>query len=247
MGRNGAGKSTFMRLINGLLKPTSGTIYVNNIPTTSYYLSELTKLVGAMFQNPEHQLFSNSVEEEIDFSLRNLNLNDTEFQKYKDEIINKLDLGIFLKKSPFILSGGEKKKVAIASILCRKPNYHLFDEPTVGADKIQRRTLEKIIKDENSKGKTIIIITHDTEFVYSVAKRIIIFEKGKILADGPVEEIFSNQVILDESSLVRPQFKKLGYEFSKIWRKSHGDTISPLNFDLIQNFGDLKNKIIKLI
>ena len=247
MGRNGAGKSTFMKLLNGLLTPSSGTVFVDGIATTSYRSSDLTRKVGVMFQNPEHQLFCMTVEDEINFSLKNLNLSKEDFQHYKEEIVEKLDLEEFLSKSPFNLSGGERKKISIASILCRRPDFLIFDEPTLGADKKQRRILQQIIEKEKKEGKTIIIITHDTEFAFTLVDRILVFERGRILADGPTQDILKNQEILKNSSMVRPQINKLMIKISDLWNKKHGDVQPPVNFMEISDFNDFNKKIVNIL
>jgi energy-coupling factor transport system ATP-binding protein len=247
MGRNGAGKSTFMKLLNGLLTPSSGTVFVDGIVTTSYRSSDLTRKIGVMFQNPEHQLFCMTVEDEIDFSLKNLNLNKKDFQHYKDEIVKKLDLKEFMSKSPFNLSGGERKKISIASILCRRPDYLIFDEPTLGADKKQRRILQQIIENEKKEGKTIIIITHDTDFAFTLVDRILVFENGRILADGPTQDILKCQEILKNSSMVRPQINKLMIKISDLWNKKHKDVQPPVNFMEINDFNDLNEKIANIL
>lgn len=247
MGRNGAGKSTFMKLLNGLLTPSSGTVFVDGIVTTSYKSSDLTRKIGIMFQNPEHQLFCMTVEDEIDFSLKNLNLNKKDFQHYKDEIVKKLDLKEFMSKSPFNLSGGERKKISIASILCRRPDYLIFDEPTLGADKKQRRILRQIIENEKKEGKTIIIITHDTDFAFTLVDRILVFESGRILADGPTQDILKCQEILKNSSMVRPQINKLMIKISDLWNKKHKDVQPPVNFMEINDFNDLNEKIANIL
>lgn len=246
LGRNGAGKSTFVKLLNGLIFPSSGTIYVNDKPTTEYKSAELTKLVGLMFQNPDHQLFCNSVEEEINFSLKNLKLSPEDFQIYKHEIIELLNLQDFLTLSPFNLSGGQKKKVSIATVLCRKPEFLVFDEPTIGQDRKQQQILEEIIQKASALGKTIIIVSHDTEFIYNNTKRVIIFEKGQILADGPTNEVLSNSNVLEKSSVLEPQIIQL----VKLIKNQFNSMNSLANFpelDKITLYPDLLNLICKKI
>lgn len=246
LGRNGAGKSTFVKLLNGLIFPSLGTIYVNDKPTTEYKSAELTKLVGLMFQNPDHQLFCNSVEEEINFSLKNLKLSPEDFQIYKHEIIELLNLQDFLTLSPFNLSGGQKKKVSIATVLCRKPEFLVFDEPTIGQDRKQQQILEEIIQKASALGKTIIIVSHDTEFIYNNTKRVIIFEKGQILADGPTNEVLSNSDVLEKSSVLEPQIIQL----VKLIKNQFNSMNSLANFpelDKITLYPDLLNLICKKI
>lgn len=206
MGRNGAGKSTLIQLMNGLLYPSTGSVFVDGICTTEFNPSELIKKIGLMFQNPEHQLFSNTVEEELDFSLKTLKLSSELKKAYKQEIIEELELHPLLPKSPWNCSGGERKKISIASILCRKPDVLVFDEPTIGQDKNGYQILDSILSKAREKEKTIIVVTHNTEFAFKYLKRIIVMEQGRILADGPTHEILSNQTIRQHSSLVEPQF-----------------------------------------
>ncbi|MHA1339961.1 MAG: ABC transporter ATP-binding protein [Promethearchaeota archaeon] len=242
IGKNGAGKSTFLRLLNGLYYPTKGKVLVEGIPTNKYKPSELTRKVGLMFQNPERQLFCNSVGEELDFSLKNLGLNKEEINVWKTEIIKRLNLHNLISKSPFELSGGERKKVSIATILCRNPEYILFDEPTVGQDKEQRIILQQLIDEERKKGKTIIIVSHDTDFIYRNTDRAIIFDEGEILADGGTEEVLSNSNLLKLTSVLTPQIVELKNIFKEYLsqNKIMADKIKD-----IENFKEFIGKIIK--
>ena len=206
MGRNGAGKSTLIQLMNGLLYPSEGVVNVDGISTSEHNSSELIKKIGIMFQNPDHQLFSTTVEEELDFSLKNLKLSSEQNTTYKQEIIEELGLHELLGKSPWNCSGGERKKISMASILCRKPDTLVFDEPTLGQDRYGYEILNNILSQAIDKKKTVIVVTHNTEFAYKYLKRIIVMEQGRILADGPTHEILSNRAIRELSSLVEPQY-----------------------------------------
>ncbi len=208
MGRNGAGKSTLIQLINGLLDPSEGNVFIDGISTKEFNPSELLQKIGIMFQNPEHQLFSSTVEDELDFSLKNLQINEDLKSQYKHEIVEELNLHPLLRKSPWNCSGGERKKVSIASILCRKPEVLVFDEPTLGQDKFGYEILDKVITRAIQKNQTIIVVTHNTEFAFRYLNRIIVLDQGRILADGPTEEILTNSTIQQNSSLVEPQFLK---------------------------------------
>lgn len=240
MGRNGAGKSTLIQLMNGLLKPTKGTVIIDGISTINYNPAELTRKIGIMFQNPEHQLFSNTVEEEIDFSLKNLRISKEQKNQYKHEIIKELDLYKLLDKSPWNCSGGERKKISIASVLCRKPDVLVFDEPTLGQDKFGYQILENVLNKAILNRKTIIIVTHNTEFALKYLKRIIILDKGRILADGPTREILTNSMIREQSSFVLPQF----YTFQNMLMNSipeYAQSYHPIRQAI--NFDDLKKVI----
>ncbi|MBD3352283.1 MAG: ATP-binding cassette domain-containing protein [Candidatus Lokiarchaeota archaeon] len=233
LGANGAGKSTFIKILNGLLNPTEGTIFVDDKISTEYKSEDLTKIVGLMFQNPDHQLFSSTVEEEIEFSLKNLELSENKHKEYKNDIVKTFNLEPLLNKSPYNLSGGERKRVSMATILCRKPKYMLFDEPTTGQDKKYRQKLSEIINEEQREDKIIIIVSHDTEFVYNNTQRVLIFEQGRILADGPTKKVLSNEYILTQSSIIPPQILRLVNELENLWKEEKRESFP---FD-IQNIG----------
>jgi len=200
MGKNGAGKTSLIRTLNGLIRPTYGNIYIKN---------ENTKIVGVIFQNPFHQLFANSVEEEINFSLRSLNLNKEEVQKRTDQILHEFDLEKYKKRSPLNLSGGESKKLAIASIICRDPQILVFDEPTLGQDAKEIEFFINLINSERKKRKTIIIITHNIEFAYEYIPRTILMADGHIITDGPTKEVLNNEFLIEQTSLILPQICQL--------------------------------------
>ena len=162
-----------------------------------------------MFQNPDHQLFLNSVLDEIKFSLKNLHLSEEEERSRIEKTLRELNLNDISNESPFNLSGGQRKKVSLATILCRNPNILIFDEPTIGQDAKHKLRLNKLILQAQSQNKTSIIVSHDLEFVANLATRIIILEKGKILTDGNVEEIFSQSTILKRASLDKYNFNLL--------------------------------------
>ncbi|MBN2155162.1 MAG: ABC transporter ATP-binding protein [Candidatus Lokiarchaeota archaeon] len=244
MGRNGAGKSTLIQQLNGLLIPTSGTVFIDGISTEEYDPYELTKKIGIMFQNPEHQLFCSSVEEELDFSLKNLKISKELKTQYKKSTIEKLELQKLLHKSPWNCSGGERKKVSIACVLCRNPDVIVFDEPTLGQDKYGYQILDQILMNAKNENKTTIVVTHNTEFAYTYLDRIIVLERGKILADGPKEKILTNPVILKNGSLVEPQFS--------LFHKKINSTLSSQDIlsSLVSNsrgFNDLTENLLNHI
>ena len=174
MGKNGAGKTSLIRTLNGLIRPTYGNIYIDNENIESKSIATLSKKVGIIFQNPLHQLFANSVEEEIKFSLKSLDL-------HKDEIQSK---------------GGESKKLAVASIICRDPDILVFDEPTLGQDAKEIEFFINLIQNERKNDKTIIIITHNIEFSYEHLPRTILMADGLIIADGPTKKVLKNEFLI---------------------------------------------------
>jgi len=216
MGQNGAGKTTLIRTFNGLIRPTKGSIYIDGENIDLKTIANISKKVGIIFQNPMHQLFSNTLEDEIKFSLKNLNLNKEEIQLKVDQVLDEFDLEKYRKRSPLNLSGGESKKLAIASILCRDPDILVFDEPTLGQDAKEINFFLGLIKNELKRGKTIIIVTHNIEFTVEHVPRTILMSGGRIIADGPTQNIFTNEFLISKSSLIMPQIYIFKQELQKI-------------------------------
>ena len=214
MGQNGAGKTTLVKHFNGLLKPSAGKILIDNIQTTKSSIASLSKTVGFVFQNPDHQLFSETVEEEIAFALKNFGFNQETIEKQITWVLNLLSLTQYRKTSPFMLSGGERKRVALASVLAWDPKILVLDEPTIGQDHEQKEILRQFIVQLQAQGKTIVTVTHDVEFVAECNPRVILMREGKIVADGEGKEILTNAEAIAQSSIILPQiaqvFAKLG-------------------------------------
>ncbi|MHA2048042.1 MAG: energy-coupling factor ABC transporter ATP-binding protein [Promethearchaeota archaeon] len=209
MGKNGAGKTTLIRTLNGLIKPTQGEIFINNENIKTKSIAQLSRNIGLIFQNPSHQLFANSVEDEIKFSLKNLGFSKEELQIKVNNILKEFDLEKYRERSPLNLSGGESKKLAIASIVCRDVEILVFDEPTLGQDAREIESFIKLINEERKKKKTVIIITHNIEFTYDYIPRTILMADGQIIADGPTHHVLSNDFLVNKSSLVLPQAQQI--------------------------------------
>jgi len=209
MGENGAGKTTLVKMFNGLLKPTEGTISVDGIGTDEKSVAQLSRDVGLIFQNPDHQLFAETVAEELSFSLRNFGFSEDVVQRRVTSLMNTLDLDRYSASSPFVLSGGERKRVALAAILAWDPKHLVMDEPTIGQDYLQKDRLRNFILQLLSQGKTIIIVTHDVEFVAECKPRVVLLSHGQIVGDGPAAEILTDSTLVEKSSLVIPQIAKL--------------------------------------
>ncbi|MHA2278738.1 MAG: energy-coupling factor ABC transporter ATP-binding protein, partial [Candidatus Kariarchaeaceae archaeon] len=165
--------------------------------------------IGLIFQNPSHQLFANSVEDEIRFSLKNLGMDKEGLHNKVNNVLKEYDLEKYRERSPLNLSGGESKKLAIASIVCRDVEILVFDEPTLGQDAREIESFINLIKDERKKNKTVIIITHNIEFTYDYIPRTILMADGQIIADGPTQHILSNDFLVSKSSLVLPQAQQI--------------------------------------
>jgi energy-coupling factor transport system ATP-binding protein len=215
MGQNGAGKTTLIKHFNGLLKPTKGQVVVDELDITKVSVASISRNVGFVFQNPDHQLFSESVEEEISFALRNFGFKEDVIKDRVTWALNLLGLTQYRQTSPFMLSGGERKRVALASILAWDPKILILDEPTIGQDYQQKEKLRQFILQMKTQEKTIIIVTHDVEFVAECNPRVLLMLEGKIIADGESERILTDTDILNAASIVPPQIAQIFLELSR--------------------------------
>ncbi|PVX23837.1 MAG: ABC transporter ATP-binding protein [Candidatus Bathyarchaeum sp.] len=209
MGQNGAGKTTLVKHFNGLLKPTKGEVLVDGVSTRNVSVAKLARNVGFVFQNPDHQLFSESVEEEIAFALKNFGFEEEVITKQVDWALNLLDIAQYRETSPFMLSGGERKRVALASILAWDPKVIVMDEPTIGQDHQQKEKLQQFILQLNAQKKTVVVVTHDIEFVAECNPRVILMRQGKILVEGIAEEVLTNPELVAQASIVPPQITQI--------------------------------------
>jgi energy-coupling factor transport system ATP-binding protein len=209
MGQNGAGKTTLVKHFNGLLKPTQGTVRIDGVDTRKASIAELARNVGFVFQNPDHQLFSETVEEEISFALKNFGFKSEVIEKRLEWALNLLGLTQYRKTSPFLLSGGERKRVALASVLAWDPKALVLDEPTIGQDHQQKENLRQFIVQMQAQGKTVVTVTHDVEFVAECNPRVLLMKEGKIVADGEGKEILTSPEVLAQSSIVLPQIAQI--------------------------------------
>jgi energy-coupling factor transport system ATP-binding protein len=212
MGQNGAGKTTLVKHFNGLLKPSTGQVFVDGVDTKKVSVATLSRNVGFVFQNPDNQLFSETVEEEIAFALRNFNFSEEIIEKRITWALNLLGLTQYRKTSPFLLSGGERKRVALASVLAWDPAMLILDEPTIGQDYEQKEKLRQFIMQMKTQKKTVIIVTHDVEFVAECNPRVLLMREGKIIADGEARTILTDQDILTQASIVPPQIAQIFLE-----------------------------------
>ena len=217
MGENGAGKTTLAKQLNGLLKPTRGRVTVDDQDTRKVSVASLARKVGLVFQNPDHLLFSETVKDEVAFALKNFGYPPEVVEKQVARTLEAMDLTSYADTSPFLLSGGERKRVAIASILVWEPDYLVLDEPTIGQDYQQKERLRNFIVQLYSQGKTVVMISHDVEFVAEAGPEVVLMSKGRIVGRGPADEVLSNDRLVEEASLVKPQMARL---FAKLSR--HG-------------------------
>jgi len=216
MGQNGAGKTTLVKHFNGLLKPTKGAVLVDGVSTRDVSVANLARKVGFVFQNPDHQLFCETVEEEVAFGLKNFGYASNVISRRVNWAFNLLGLTQYRKTSPFMLSGGERKRVALASILAWNPKIVILDEPTIGQDYQQKEKLRQFITQLRTQKKTVVVVTHDVEFVAECNPRVVLMTEGKIVADGRADKILTDYELVTKASLVPPQVTQIFMKLSDL-------------------------------
>jgi energy-coupling factor transport system ATP-binding protein len=209
MGENGAGKTTLVRHTNGLLKPKEGSVLVDGVDTRETTTATLSRKVGIAFQNPDHQLFSESVENELRFAMRNFGFAEEVVSRRIDWALNFFGLEQYRKSSPLVLSGGEKKRLTLACILAWDPEVVVLDEPTVGQDALQKEKLAQIFRMLQSTGKTIIMVSHDVEFLWPIQPRLVVMSGGRVVADGEMSRIMADRELLERARVTQPQLLRL--------------------------------------
>ncbi len=207
-GHTGSGKSTLIQIIAGLIDLQSGSVAIDNLPVAD---KKIRRLVGIVFQYPEHQLFEETVESDIAFGPKNFGLSDAEISARVEEAMRQVGLPVELKKvSPFELSGGQRRRVAIAGILALKPKYLILDEPTAGLDPLAKENLlGEIFGAIKKSGATIILVSHNMEDIARFANRVVVLAQGKILFIGTPRELFAKEEILLRAGLEPPPITQL--------------------------------------
>ncbi len=205
VGENGAGKTTLVKHITGLLKPNSGKVLVDGVDTKTTSTARLSRKVGVAFQNPDHQLFSETVKEEMAFALRNFGFSPDLVEQRVSWGLKLFGLEEYVDSSPLVLSGGEKKRLTLACILAWDPEVVILDEPTVGQDSIQKERLAGTIKMLASAGKTVIVVSHDIEFLWPMQPRVVVMKSGRVLGDGPAAQMMQMEDLLESARVVQPQ------------------------------------------
>lgn len=209
MGRNASGKTTLVKHINGLLKPTRGTVTVNGVDAGKSTIAELARTVGFIFQNPNDHLFADTVEEEVAFTLRSLGFPAEEVLRRIDEVLEQFNLTRYRHSYPRSLSGGERQRVALASVVAAGPKVLILDEPTRGLEYRLKNELMQFLKEYRDRGNTIILVTHDVETVAEHADRVIILSEGRVVVDG------DRRQVLSKALLFSPQINRLVQAFEK--------------------------------
>ena len=203
VGTNGAGKSTTMRLMNGLLKPTAGEVLVDGASTAELKTSQLARKVGFLFQNPDRQICCNTVRDELMFGFRALGEDGPEAEARVDAIIG--ELGLEPQADPFLLNRGARQLLALASIVVLEPPVVILDEPTTGLDYRECSAVMDVVARLHRRGTTVVMVCHDMEVVADYAGRLIVMNDGRVIDDGPTFEVLRREETLAKASLVPPQ------------------------------------------
>jgi len=204
MGSNGSGKTTLVRIMGGLLKPTKGKAVIDNVDAYQYVKEGGSPKVGVVFHNPNHQIFSETVEKEIIFSLKAVGVGLREAEKRMKETLRRLGIEDLRIRNPLTLSEGEKRLVTLATMMAINPEIIIMDEPTAGQDWLNKRVINEVIKEMISVGRSIIIVTHDVEFCAELDARVIILHDGRIIIDGEAGKVLSNFEVLEKAGLRPP-------------------------------------------
>ncbi len=244
IGHTGSGKTTFLKHIGSILKPTSGSVVVNGVDLSEndVDLKAVNREIGFVFQNPSYQLFEETVEKDIAFGPRNFGFDEGEILNLVKKFSKMVGLSDeLLKKSPFELSGGQKRRVAIAGVFATNPKILLLDEPTSGLDPIGKKKILEIIKKHNEEfNSTIVVVTHSMEDIYLYANKILVLNRGEVFSYGGVEETFSMVDELQKIGLDVPDISKV---FLKL--KECGFSV-PINIYSVEKaFEYLKNIFLK--
>ena len=203
MGRNASGKTTLVKHFNGLLKPTEGDVIVNGVNTKGSTIADLAKKVGYVFQNPNDHLFADSVEQEIAFTLKNLGFKSEGMESMIDQVLERFDLTQYRHRYPRSLSGGEKQRVAFASILVAQPKIIILDEPTRGMEYRLKVELMRFLDEYRKNGNAVILVTQDVETVAEYGDRVILLREGRTVVDGSKREVLSRALLFS------PQINRL--------------------------------------
>lgn len=218
VGQNGCGKTTLAKHLNGLHLPTGGEVGVLGKSTTEWTLPDLGRRVGYVFQNPDHQIFANTVWDEVAFGARNYGFSEEKVRVRVDEALAETGLSGRDLEDPFNLTRGERQQLAVASVLVTAPEILVLDEPTTGLDYHGQVAILNLIRRLNESGRTVVMITHSMWVVAEYSDRCVIMSGGRIVQDGDVRSCFNNPDLLESLYLEAPEAVRIGYEFGLVAR-----------------------------
>lgn len=210
IGANGAGKTTLVKQFNGLLKPQQGQVLVGDWDTRKHTVAQMARRVGLVFQNPDDQLFKQTVADEVAFGPRNLGFDPAHTARAVETALAAVGLVDVAAVHPYDLPTSQRKLVALATILAMETPVVIWDEPTIGQDGYGLQRLGEIVADLHRNGRTVIAISHDIDFCADHFPRIVVMAQGQIIADGPAEAVFAQPELLAQASVTAPQLTRLG-------------------------------------
>ncbi|ASA77790.1 energy-coupling factor ABC transporter ATP-binding protein [Thermococcus sp. 5-4] len=226
VGQNGSGKTTLAKHLNGLLKPTRGEVVIDGMDTREHTVAELSRIVGYVFQNPEHMFFEEDVFKEVAFGPKNLGLSEEEVEERVRWALKVVHLDGYERRTPYSLSGGEKQRLAIACVLAMKPKYLILDEPTTGLDARSAAGVVETIRELRRDGHGILLITHDMDLVLELAERVLLLHEGRKVFDGSVKEFFSLE--LHDYGLEKPELLRISERLGIGFVRSASEVINAL-------------------
>ena len=209
VGQNGAGKTTCVKMMNGLNKPFEGDVIVDGVNTKDVTIATIARKVGYVFQNPDEQIFNSTARKEIEFMPRYYKLSEEEVRQRVDHAVEICDIGKYLDTNPYEIPYPIRKFVAIAAVIASKPKYIILDEPTAGQDLHGTQVLGRLVDTLTNEGMTVITITHDMEFAVNNFDRIIAMAHKNIICDGTARDIFWNEEVIKEAKIKKPAIGEL--------------------------------------
>ena len=228
IGKNGAGKTTLAKHLNGLLKPTSGSVVVKGSDVSGRIASEMAHQVGYVFQNPEDQLFESSVVEEVAFGPKNLGMNRQEVDLEVKKALSIVGLGSAMSEHPYNLTYGQRKMLCIASVLAMRPDIVILDEPNAGQDYFGLRLLGTILEQLRDQKKTVVMISHDIEFVAKYSDESVLMHEGSVITHASTRSVLSELTKLGSSAVRPPQITRLANNLSHIGMKRNIITVEEM-------------------
>ena len=211
IGQNGAGKTTFVKLLKGLLRPTSGNILYNGTDLNTLTVAQIARNIGMVFQNPNDQIFKNKVIDEVMFGPLQIGMSKEQAGKHSEEVLDMVGLLKLKNVNPYDLGLSERKLVSIAAILAMNPDVIIFDEPTIAQDYAGKTCIGNIVKKLRNEGRLVLTIIHDMDFVAEYFERAVVFAKGNVLLEGKPEKVFAEADVLEKAYLEQPNVTRLCY------------------------------------
>lgn len=209
IGQNGSGKTTLTKLLNRLLKPTSGSVYVNGLLTTPRTVQEMSAHIGYVFQNPNHQLFARTVRDELEFGPRNIGVSKDEIDARVADAIDFFDLESVIEEHPYRVSFPIRKLVGIASVVTMSPSIIILDEPSTGQDHQTTRIINSLMRRLSEQGTTVICVSHDMPLLADVVGRVVVMRNTQIIADASPREVFADRELMLTTNLQAPQITEI--------------------------------------